>query len=95
MRREIRRPPKTFFDTRRCAPEPLRRVADVAAAAAFALAHAAMRCESRSCFQGFFRERIRGRHACGGIDVVVSRAAQAIARRPRRERPGTFVLQKC
>jgi hypothetical protein len=46
-------------------------------------------------FKMFFRERFRARRARCRVDNGGARSPPATARRPRRERAGTFVLQKC
>jgi hypothetical protein len=54
-----------------------------------------MHCETRSCFQVFFRERIRAQRAHADLDGGIARASTAVPPRSPPERPGTFVLQKC
>jgi hypothetical protein len=95
LRREIGHPPQTFFGARERASEPCRRVAAAVVDVAPVLARTAMRCETRSCFQGFFRERIRARGANPDIDDGIAHASTAVPPRLPRERPGTYVLQKC
>jgi hypothetical protein len=86
---------RKFFGARKRASEPCRRAAAAAVDVAPVFARTAMRCETRSCFQGFFRERIRARGANADIDDRNAHASTAVPPRLPRDRPGTFVLQKC
>jgi hypothetical protein len=90
-----RSPAANFFGARKRASEPCRRAAAAAVDVAPVFARTAMRCETRSCFQGFFRERIRARGANPDIDDGIAHASTAVPPRLPRDRPGTFVLQKC
>jgi hypothetical protein len=95
LRRENRLPPKTFFGVRRRARERRRRADAATVDVAPERARTTMRCETRSCFQVFFRERFRAQRTHADLAGGIARASTAVPSRSPPDRPGTFVLQKC